>query len=68
MSNANKDQNTQFNIAPSVLVGKISDGTEYVLISRGKQGEEPQVWSTGDATQTQQLVDQFSRTMDRVTA
>jgi hypothetical protein len=54
----------EFNVPPSVISSKLTDGGEYLVISRTRQGETPKIWSTGDQEQTQHLYDQFARTVD----
>jgi hypothetical protein len=51
----------QYDTPPAVLSSKITDGGTFIVISRTRQGEEPQVWATGDEQQTQQLFDQVAR-------
>jgi hypothetical protein len=55
---------TQFDVPPSVLASKISDGKTYLLIEQGHQSEEPRIWSTGDGTQAAALFQQVARSFD----
>jgi hypothetical protein len=51
----------EFNVPPAILSSKITDGGTYIVIARGRQGDVPQMWSTGDQEQTQHLFDQYTR-------
>lgn len=47
--------NVKYNTPPSQVASQISDGDEFILLKRSRQGSEPQVWSSGDPQQTQQM-------------
>lgn len=55
----------EFNLPPAVLSSKLTDGGTYLVIGINRQGQEPQIWGTGDQEQTQHLYDQFARTVER---
>jgi hypothetical protein len=48
-------QNVHFNTPPAQVTSQINDGDEFILLKRSRQGDEPQVWSSGDQKQTQQM-------------
>lgn len=54
----------EFNVPPAVLSSKLTDGGDYIVISRTRQGEEPKIWSSGDQQQAQHLFDAFTRSMN----
>lgn len=49
------DQLTNYNTSAVQVGNVIRDGDQFVLIRRGRQGEEPQIWASGDAEETQHL-------------
>ena len=45
----------QYETPTAVLANKFNDGTDFIVIARGKQSEDPLIWSTGDREQTEEL-------------
>lgn len=49
---------------PAIQVGnQVRDGDEFILITRGHQGEGFRVWSSGDQSVTSQLYSQAKSTL-----
>ena len=63
-------QNVQYGVMPEQLVSQIKNqgGTDFVVIQRSRQSEEPKIWSTGDQEQTQHLLRLASQTFTPETA
>lgn len=59
--NQGQGQNTSgspkinYNTPPSLVANQINDGDQFILVKRSRQGDEPQVWTSGDQQQTQQM-------------
>lgn len=51
----NTNQGVTFNTTAIEVGNKVSDGQEFLLITRSRQGEDFQVWSSGDPQQTEQM-------------
>lgn len=45
----------QYQTPTAVLTSKLDEGTDFIVIARGKQSEDPLIWSTGDQAQTEEL-------------
>jgi hypothetical protein len=59
-SKSNMNYNT-----PAIQVGNaVRDGDQFVLLVKPRQGSEIQVWSSGDDTQTTDLIRQGSRQLE----
>jgi len=54
-SRTSGQQNLNYNTPASVIASKVNDGGEFILITRAGQSTDPQVWSSGDPQQTQQM-------------
>jgi hypothetical protein len=54
---------TKFNTPAAVVGTKVSDGDEFILITRSRQSDQPQIWSSGDQQQTEQLFRQVQSHM-----
>lgn len=53
---------------PAVQVGnQIRDGDQFILLTKSRQSEEFQVWTSGDQTQTRDLFNQARRQVDELT-
>ncbi len=61
MINANR---AQFNIQSELASSKLQSGSEFILIERTRQGEDPRVWASGDLEQARQLYDQFTHSLE----
>lgn len=56
--------NVQYGIMPEQLISKLQgqgNSGEFIVVQRTRQSDEPQVWSTGDPQQTQQLLQHVYR-------
>lgn len=54
---------------PAIQVGNaVRDGDQFILLVKSKQGQDFQVWSSGDPTQTKDLFTQARRQVDELTA
>lgn len=52
---------------PAIQVGnQVRDGDQFVLLVKSRQGDEFQVWSSGDQTQTKDLFNQARRQVDQL--
>jgi hypothetical protein len=50
-----------YNVSAVQIGNTVRDGDEFVMITRNKQSEGFQVWSSGDQQQTEQLYKQAAR-------
>lgn len=55
--------NITYGVMPEQIASKLTDnpGTDFLVIQRVRQGEEPKVWSTGDPEQTSHLFNQVGQ-------
>jgi hypothetical protein len=61
------DQNMHYN-TPAVQVGnQIRDGDQFILLTKSRQSDEFQVWTSGDETQARDLFSQARRQVDTLT-
>lgn len=63
--------NVVYGAMPEQLVQHLQDDKtgEFLLIRKTRQGDEPQVWSSGDPEQTKALFDEVGKTaFDRAPA
>jgi NADH dehydrogenase FAD-containing subunit len=46
--------NITYGVMPEQITNKLKEnpGAEFIVIQRVRQGEDPQVWASGDAAQT----------------
>jgi outer membrane lipoprotein SlyB len=54
---AQQTGNITYGVMPEQITNKLNEnpGAEFIVIQKVRQGEEPQVWASGDATQTEDL-------------
>lgn len=52
---ADTSRNVNYNTPANVVKNQLNDGDEFLLIRQTRQGEQPQVWSSGDQHQTQAM-------------
>lgn len=56
-----RNANVNFGVMPEQIIKELqgatssSSGSDFIVIQRVRQGEEPKVWSTGDPEQTKNL-------------
>jgi D-Tyr-tRNAtyr deacylase len=47
--------NVKYNTPAAVVSNQLTDGTQFIVITQTRQGEQPSIWSSGDPQQTQQM-------------
>jgi hypothetical protein len=59
--------NFTYGVMPEQITAKLREnpGAEFLVIQRTRQGEEPQVWASGDPTQTQDLFKHASTAFEK---
>ena len=57
-------KNVTYGVMGEQLVSQIKNqgGTDFIVIQRARQSDEPKIWSTGDQEQTQHLLRQVFST------
>ena len=63
-----KNSNMHYNTPPIQVGNAVRDGDQFVLLVKSRQGEDFQVWSSGDPTQTTDLFSQARRQVDELTS
>jgi hypothetical protein len=63
MAQSNSNQ-INYNAAPTSVTSQLQSGTEFIVIARTRQGEQPQVWSSGDEQQTQSMFREVRQLVD----
>lgn len=55
------NKQSHYNVSAVQIGNTVRDGDEFVMITRSRQGEGFQVWSSGDKQTTEQLYKQAAR-------
>jgi hypothetical protein len=45
----------KYNTPATVVSSQLNDGDRFILIKQSRQSDQPQVWSSGDSQETQQM-------------